>query len=145
VAIKAKRCDARKPVHWTARHVKRPVKAPRSGEYDGETSQRRGITLFISGRSIDLASLGFACGYGDGLTNLNGVALRRTRNGYAFSVQAHGNVSYSDGFPDENAEVDLSGRFNPAATKAHGHIRVKSPRCGGTGRLPFTVRAAKRG
>jgi hypothetical protein len=119
--------------------VKRPVKAP-ADDYDGTTGQRRGITLIASGRSIELASFAFRCGYGDGRISLNAVALRRTRKGYAFSVKANGSVTYSDGYPDENAAVSLSGRFNPAATRAAGHIRVNSPRCGDTGRVPFTAK-----
>jgi hypothetical protein len=146
VAIKSKRCHTRKPVRWTARRWTHGARAPRSGEYDGETAQHRGITLIVSGRSIQLATFGFACGnYGEGRTNLDGVALRRTRKGYAFSIKSHGSVTYGDVFPDENAEVDLSGRFNRAGKRASGHIRVKSPRCGGTGQVPFTVTPAKSG
>ncbi|MEA2450024.1 MAG: hypothetical protein QOG63_1956 [Thermoleophilaceae bacterium] len=142
--LKSKLCSSRAPASWTARHVKRPVKAP-SGQYGGKTDEQRDITLLASGRSIELASFAFACGAGEGRTNLNSVALRRTRHGYAFSIKSNGSVTYSDGQPDENAEVDLFGRFNPAASRAQGLIRVNSPHCGSTGQVPFVVTRVKSG
>jgi hypothetical protein len=73
------------------------------------------------------------------------VPLRLTRRGYAFAIRAHGNVSYSDDHPDENAAVDLSGSFTPAAFRARGHIRVNSPRCGDTGQVSFLAKRQSSG
>jgi hypothetical protein len=144
IRVNSTRCGRTGPARWSARYAPRPVREP-SATFDGLTHQRRGITLLANGRSIDLATFTFRCGYADGRTNLNAVALRRTASGFAFSLEARGSVTYSDGYPDENAAISLSGRFNPAATRATGHIRVKSPRCGGTGRVSFVVKRTKSG
>jgi hypothetical protein len=146
VRVKSPRCGGSGKVRWSARHLAHPVKAPKSGEYDGQTGQQRDITLVTSGSVIQLASIQFRCSDTvNGVTNLNYVAMKRTAKGYAFSIKAHGSVTYSDGRPDENAEVDLSGRFSRTGRTARGHIRVKSPRCGGTGPVPFSVKRAKSG
>jgi hypothetical protein len=144
IRVNSAHCGSTGPARWTARYAPRPVREP-SATFDGLTHQRRGITLLAGGRTIDLATFTFRCGYADGRTNLNAVALRRTPTGFAFSIKARGSVTYSDGFPDENAAISLSGRFNAAATRASGHIRVKSPRCGGTGRVSFVVKRKKAG
>jgi hypothetical protein len=146
VRLKSPRCGGSGRPRWSARHLAHPVKAPKSGQYDGKTRQQRGIQLYTSGSLIQFAVIQFKCGDtgADGVTNLNSVPMRRTAKGWAFSIKAHGSVTYSDGRPDENAEVDLSGRFARGGRTARGRIRVKSPRCGGTGKVRFAVKFTKR-
>jgi hypothetical protein len=106
------------------------VKAPRSGTYTGHPG---GMTLYVSGKSISLAAFSFKCGEAHGRTSLNDMRLKKTKKGYAFSLKAHGNVTYSDDQPDENAAVNISGRFSKSGKSSVGVFRVKSPRCGSTG------------
>lgn len=106
------------------------VKAPRSGTYTGYPG---GMTLYISGNSVSLAAFSFKCGQAHGRTSLNDMRIKKTRKGYAFSLKAHGNVTYSDDHPDENAAVTMSGRFSKTGKSVVGLFRVKSPRCGSTG------------
>jgi len=109
------------------------IRAPTSGsQYKGTPGN---VLLRVSGRSIELASFSFPCGSASGRTNLNDFPLRRTSKGYRFNADAHGSVTYSDDYPDENAEVHMSGRFSLNAKTVRGHLRVRSKRCGDTGNL----------
>jgi hypothetical protein len=126
-------------VRWSATFTATRVKAPESGAYTGPTEEGRELGLSVSGDSIELAVIEFKCGDADGHTVLNDVPMRRTRRGFAFDISAHGSVTYSDDYPDENAAIDLSGLFVPSGSKASGHLRVNSPRCGGTGRIGWTA------
>jgi hypothetical protein len=126
-------------VRWSATYTATPVKAPESGAYSGPTKQGRDLGLSVSGDSIELAAIEFKCGNTDGHTVLNDIPMRRTREGFAFDIRAHGGVGYDDGYPDENAAVDITGLFAPSGTKASGRLRVKSPRCGGTGWVGWTA------
>jgi hypothetical protein len=96
--------------------------------------------LFVSRKNIDLAAFSFKCGKTSGRTNLNDIDLRKTRKGYSFAIRAHGSVTYADNEPDENAAVDISGRFTRTGKRPAGHLRVKSPRCGDTGRLHWSAK-----
>jgi hypothetical protein len=114
------------------------VKAPKSGsEFTGA---RGTLSLFIAGRSIELAAFDFECGAATGRVSLNDIALERTRRGYSFDTKAHGNVTYSDDQPDENASVAFRGRFTRGAKRVRGVYRVKSPRCGSTGAVEWRAR-----
>ena len=142
VRVKSRHCGGSGKVRWFAKRTSTPVRTPKSGSYAGKTGQGRDLGLYTSGRSIQLADIQFSCGDAVGRTSLNGIPLRRTRKGYAFDIAAHGNVTYSDDYPDENAAVSISGRFNPAGRKAAGRLTVKSPRCGSTGRVGWSVKRA---
>jgi hypothetical protein len=106
------------------------AKAPRSGTYTGYPG---GMTLYVSGKTISLAAFSFKCGDAHGRTSLDDIRLKKTKKGYAFSLKAHGNVSYDDDHADENAAVNISGRFSKSGKSSAGVFRVKSPRCGSTG------------
>jgi len=106
------------------------VKAPKSGTYTGYPGA---MTLYVSGKSLSLVAFSFKCGEAKGRTSLNDVKLKKTKKGYAFSIKAHGNVTYSDEQPDENGAVNLSGRFSKTGKSSAGVFRVKTPRCGSTG------------
>jgi hypothetical protein len=101
-------------------------------------------SLYVSGKSLEVVSLRFACSSPGApsfaATNLNGVALKRSSIGYRFAIKASGNVSYSDGYPDENARIGFSGRFSKSGKRAIGRFRVNPPRCGTTGEVEFTAR-----
>jgi hypothetical protein len=116
------------------------VKLPKAGSYSGSTAKNRSIDLYVSGKSVQLAAFSFACRGADGRTSLNGIKLVKTRKGYKFALKAHGNVSFSDEGPDENAKVDIAGRFAASGTKATGTFRVKSPRCPDTGSIHWRVK-----
>ncbi|MEA2472997.1 MAG: hypothetical protein QOE06_912 [Thermoleophilaceae bacterium] len=116
------------------------VRAPKSGsQYAGSPGD---VLLSVSGRSLELMAFSFPCGTASGRTSLNDFPLKRTSAGYRFNADAHGSITYSDGYPDENGEVHMSGRFALNAKTVRGHLRVKSKRCGDTGNLRW--RAAVR-
>jgi hypothetical protein len=137
--MRSRFCGRTGTVRWGARYTSPPVRAPRSGEYDGETRQRRDLALHVAGRQIQLAAIEFRCGGTTGHTNLNGIPLRQTRRGFSFSIRAHGLVSWGDGQPDQNAAINLSGRFSRGGKKARGRVRVKAPRCG-SGRVRWVAK-----
>jgi hypothetical protein len=106
------------------------VKAPRSGTWAGYPG---GMTMYVSGKSLSLVAFSFKCGQAHGRTSLNDIRLKKTKKGYTFSVKTHGNVTYTDDQPDENAAVRMSGRFSKTGKSAAGTFRVRTPRCGSTG------------
>jgi hypothetical protein len=106
------------------------VKAPKSGTFTGYPG---GMTLYVSGKSISLVAFSFKCGTTSGRTSLNDVTVKKAKNGYKFAIKAHSSVTYADDHPDENAAVNVSGRFSKTGKSAAGVFRVKSPRCGSTG------------
>ena len=110
------------------------VKVPSSGAtYRGVTDDRQKVSLFPSGKALQIFALNFVCvGKVVGSTSLEGIKLTRTDLGYKFSIRAHGIVSYKDGKPDENASINLSGRFSRSARSVTGRVRVRSPRCRST-------------
>lgn len=142
VRISGGHCDRSREVPWVAKHTTTPVSAPKAGGYSGSTKQGRVLSLSVSGGAIEVAAIEFTCGDAIGRTVLNDVRMRRTREGFAFDISAHGSVTYSDEHPDENAPVDLSGVFAPSGSKAKGRVRVKSPRCGDSGQIEWAVTRA---
>jgi hypothetical protein len=109
------------------------VKAPRDGQYEG----KRNFFMLVSGKNVDIVAFDFPCGKAKGRISLNDIDLRKTKKGYKFSVEAHGNVTYSDNHPDENAASGISGQFNRKGRKPHGRLQAISPRCGNTGKLDW--------
>jgi hypothetical protein len=109
--------------------TKSSVKRPKSGSYSGTTEQKKDITLYVSGKSIDLAAFSFKCQGTGGRTSMNALKLVKTSKGYKFSLKAHGSISFSDGQPDENGKVEIGGRFSVNGKQAAGTFRVRSSHC----------------
>jgi hypothetical protein len=112
------------------------VRAPKSGQYSG-SPRGKDLTLYVSGKSIEVAAFSFKCADTVGRTSLDGIKLRKTRKGYKFALAAHGNISFEDGKPDENGRVDIAGRFAADGKVAKGTFRVRSPRCHDTGSIKW--------
>jgi hypothetical protein len=131
------------PAAWGAR--KPVVKPPSSGaKYTGVTDDKQKVSLFPSGKALQIFALDFVCvGKVVGSTSLEAIKLTRTDTGYKFSIRAHGIVSYKDGKADENAAINVSGRFSRSARSVTGRVRVRSPRCRSTAFHDW--HAAKRG
>jgi hypothetical protein len=140
VRVDTPHCDGSGKVRWSARYTATRVKEPKPGWYSGPTEQQRKLGLHVSGTTIDVAAIAFRCGGATGRTVLNDVHMRRTWRGFAFDISAHGSVTYSDGYPDENAAIDLAGRFTRSGFRASGRLSVTAPRCGGTGRVDWTAK-----
>ena len=108
------------------------VRKPRSGSvYHGAAHH---VDIQISGRAIGLMAFSFRCDGTKGRISLNEIGLTRTSRGYRLRTVTHGLVTYSDGEPDENAEVRLRGLFTRSARTVRGRLRVIAPRCD-TGRF----------
>jgi hypothetical protein len=121
-----------------AEAAKQKVKAPKSGQYNGHP-RGKDLMLFVSGKSIQLASFSFKCKGTSGRTNLDDIRLKKTSKGYRFALDAHGSISFADGQPDENGKVSISGRFTRSGKKPTGVFRVRSPRCGDTGNIKWSA------
>ncbi|MEA2438118.1 MAG: hypothetical protein QOF65_2674 [Thermoleophilaceae bacterium] len=114
------------------------VKAPKSGKFKATTAVgKHPVTLYISGKSIQLIAIEFRCKETLGRTSINDIKLTKTKRGYKFSIAAHGIVSYADEGTDENGAIGISGRFAKGGNKVTGVLHVKTPRCGGTGNLKW--------
>ena len=116
------------------------VKAPRSGKYSGRSAQKRAVTVYVSGKSIELIAFSFKCKDTDGLTSLSSIPLKKSKKGYKFGIKAHGIVSYADGGTDENGSIEIHGRFGRTGRAAIGTFRVKTPRCGDTGAVKWSAK-----
>jgi hypothetical protein len=129
------------PATAAAKH-KHHVKTPKSGKYSGFAGAGRPLTLYISGKTVQLVSFRFACGSAHGTTNLNDIPLKKTKKGYKFSISAHGLVTYSDSntHPDENGAIFIKGRFTRSGKNPKGVLRVKTPRCGSTGDVQWSAK-----
>jgi hypothetical protein len=110
------------------------VKAP-DGEYGGPHK----LFMSVSAKTIDVLALNFPCGpgKGKGRMSLDDIALRKTSRGYKFSIKAHGIVGYSDGHPEENGVMSISGQFTRRAKSASGRYQAWSRRCGASGKLDW--------
>jgi hypothetical protein len=124
------------PVAVAAEQAK--VKPPRSGKYEGRPGR---LTIYTAGKSIELVSFHFKCRNTRGTTSLNGIPLKKSKRGYRFAIKAHGSVEYADQSAPENGVVDISGRFSRTGRSAKGSLKVRTARCGGTGRINW--RAAR--
>lgn len=117
------------------------VRPPRSGSQYQAAAHH--IFLQISGRSIEIIAFSFRCGDATGRISLNALKLKRSRRGYRFYFVTHGLATYSDGEPDENAEVHIRGLFTRDARAVRGRFRVETPKCGNTGRLRWRATRVK--
>jgi hypothetical protein len=115
------------------------VRLPKSGQYSG-SPRGKDLTLYVSGKSVELAAFSFKCADTVGRISLNGIPLKKTKKGYKFGVKAHGTISFSDGKPDENGAASISGRFARDGRSAKGVFRVRSARCHDTGTIKWTAK-----
>ena len=115
------------------------VKAPKDGDYSGDTERGGKLSVNVAGKSIQIAAIQFKCHDTVGHTSLQDIPLKKTRRGYKFGIAAHSIVSYDDGYPDQNAPVEIWGQFFRGGKAAKGTLRVRAPRCG-TGLLGWRIR-----
>ena len=115
------------------------VKAPKAGQYNGHPGGKD-LTLYISGKRIDLAAFSFKCADTSGRTSLNAIALKKTKKGYKFAFSGGGSITFADGQPDENGKMSISGLFTRSGKKVSGVFRVHSPRCHDTGNVKWSAR-----
>jgi hypothetical protein len=111
------------PAVPAAAAVKRP---PDGATYRGSPGN---VELLTSGRSITLAAFSFRCGETRGRTNVNGIRLHRTREGYRFRLRAAVSITFEDGTPDQNGEALFRGRFSRTARSVRGVFWARSPLC----------------
>jgi carbon monoxide dehydrogenase subunit G len=119
------------------------VKAPKRGQYVGQTHQKREFALYVAHRRVSRVTFEFDCTYLTGRATVRRLKLRHTSHGYRFAFHGRRAVSYADG-QSEKATLALTGRFAGGGRKAHGSVRVKSHRCGGSGRVAWTARRTAR-
>ncbi len=125
------------PAAGAVTHAK--PKAPKSGQYNG-SPRGKDLTLFVSGKSVQLAAFSFKCADTVGRTSLDDIPLKKTKKGYKFGLDAHGSITFADGNPDENGAVVISGRFTLDGKAAKGVFRVKSHRCHDTGSIKWRAK-----
>lgn len=116
-----------------AAKVKRPI-----GMFTGRPGK---IEIYAGNRSLDLFAFSVKCGDGSARAGLNAIQLKKTRRGYRFAIKANASFTYSDGHPDQNGSVSLSGRFSRTGKSVKGVLRAKTPHCGDSGRVEW--RAAR--
>jgi hypothetical protein len=114
------------------------VKAP-NGQYNG-TARGKDLTMLVSAKTIQIAAFSFACDGTVGRTSLDEISLKKTKKGFRFGIKAHGSITFSDGQPDENGAVDLSGSFTPNGKTVAGVFRVRSHRCQDTGSIKWKAK-----
>jgi hypothetical protein len=119
--------------------AKSHVKLPKAGQYNGHP-RGKDLTLYVSGKTIQLAAFSFKCADTGGRMSLDDIRLKKTSKGYKFSFKGRGSITFADGQPDENGDVSFGGRFTVSGKKATGSFRVKSTRCGDTGRIDWSAR-----
>src|SRR4051794_13316010 len=115
------------------------VKAPKAGQYNGHP-RGKDLTLYISGKTIQLAAFSFKCADTGGRTSLNAIALKKTKKGYKFAFTGGGSITFADGQPDENGKISISGLFTRSGKKVSGVFRVRSPRCHDTGTVKWSAK-----
>src|SRR4051794_33752979 len=104
------------------------VKAPK-GDYAGP----RDLVMQISDKTINILAFNFPCKrhHGKkGRTSLNDIPLRKSSEGYKFSIKLRGIVTYSDDHVDENGTFAISGQFGRKGKSADGRFMASSRRCG---------------
>jgi hypothetical protein len=119
------------------------VKAPRSN-YAGTTEQKQPISLSVDRSNISIIAIRFACeGDVTGNTSAQDIKVKKTKRGYSFSIKTYGIASYSDGQGDDNAAINISGRFSPSAKSVKGTVKVGTHRCGSTGTTVWSARRSR--
>jgi len=121
-----------------ATQKKPTLKRPKDGaQYSGH---HPGVSLTISGKSIQIIAFRTPCEDAKGNSSLQDIKIEKRDRRYRFKTKAHSIITYSDldQHPDENAAITLSGHFSPNAKKAYGTLRVNAPRCD-TGKLTWSA------
>jgi hypothetical protein len=119
------------------------VHAPRHGEYVGQTHQKRELALYVAHRRARM-TFEFDCTYLSGRATVRHLKLHRTRRGFTFAFHGRRAVTYADGRSPQRARLWITGRFARSGRRAHGRLRVKSARCGGSGKLAWSAAIAPR-
>jgi len=119
--------------------AKQRVKAPKAGQYNGYP-RGKPLSLYISGKTIQLAAFSFKCDSTGGRTSLNAIALKKTRKGYRFAFSGRGSITFDDGRTDENGKISISGLFTRSGKKVTGVFRVRSPQCHDTGNVKWSAK-----
>jgi hypothetical protein len=127
---------AKEPARARAVAAAAKVRVPKSGEYRG-MPRGKDLTAVVSGKEIQIIAFSFKCADTVGRTSLNSIKLKKTRKGYKFALDAHGNISFKDEKPDENGRINVAGRFAADGKSARGTYRVRSRRCGDTGTIKW--------
>ena len=98
--------------------------------YNGATDQSLPMTFSAYGMTVPLFEATFACeGAVVAKTSLEAIAIRKSEDGYSFTVSANSLVGYSDEAPDENGTIVVSGNFAHDAATASGDFRIETSRC----------------
>ena len=101
--------------------------------------------MSVEGRSIEVVGFTFDCRATTGRVSLNGLRLKKTRRGWRLpATLIYGSVTYADDHPDQNARLNVSGRFSRTGKSVRGSLRVKSPHCGDTGAHSWSARLKSR-
>jgi hypothetical protein len=113
---------------------KPPMIPPKSGStFEGATAQHRKLSLRIAGKSIQIVAFKFNCGKVTGNTSLTDLKLAKGKFGYKFATKLQfGHVTYSDEVDDEDARINISGKFNRVGKRVTGALGLKTKRCGET-------------
>jgi hypothetical protein len=106
-----------------------PVKAPKSGFYDGHTSQHRSFGLQLGGKTVSQLVFNFPCAKLRGTASLQDITLKKGTSGYRFAILAYSSIQYADE-SSENGPVRISGTFSRDGKRARGRVRVRTERCG---------------
>jgi hypothetical protein len=116
-------------------------KAPKSGKYKGTAGTGHKMLVFVQGKSIALIGFDFSCKGGlKGNTSLSDVKVTKSRNRYGFAIKTHGITSYSDSRGDDNATIDIRGKFAADGKSAAGTLVVTTKRCGKGGSVRWSAR-----
>src|SRR5690349_233167 len=127
------------PVADAAKKKPPPVKRPKAGQYNGHPGGKD-LTLYVSGKSIEVAAFSFKCASTGGRTSIDAIALKKTKKGYKFSFSGRGSITFGDDHPDENGKISISGLFARSGKKATGVFRVRSPYCHDTGSVKWSAK-----
>ena len=120
------------------------IEHPKVVTPSGHYASRR-VDMFVDNRSIEVVGFTFDCRATTGRVSLNGLRLKKTRRGWRLpATLIYGSVTYADDHPDQNARLNVSGRFSRTGRSIRGSLRVKSPHCGDTGAHSWSARLKSR-
>ena len=115
------------------------VKAPKKGQFIDQTGERQEVTLYVAKRRIRRAELEFQCGFATAHTTIRRIKLKRTPRGYRFTARRSPAFSYNDGRRSQFGPITLTGRFTRGGKRVRGRVRMRTPRCGRSGRIPWSA------
>lgn len=115
----------------TAAEAQTRVRAPKSGVYDGSTSQHRKLSLQIGGKTVSQLVFRFPCGTVQGTAAIQDLKIVRRDSRFRFRTLIYAGVQYTDQ-ESENAPIRIRGTFYPSGNRVRGRARVTTDRCGVT-------------